>query len=433
MTPTRIIALGFLIVILTGALLLFLPVSQREGATLSFPDALFMSVSSVCVTGLGVVDVADTFTVFGRIVMMVLIQIGGLGVATVGVLLIMLAGRHINFSGRQLIRESMNLGTLSGTIRLLRFLIRMALLIELAGAALTFLVLTLSPNYSGGVWQTIGISLFHSVSAFNNAGFDLFGGGAGMSAFSGDIGMSLVTSFLIISGGIGFFVIAELLKTRRFRKLSLHSKVVLSMTGVLLLAGTLLLKLSEGRGLSLIDAFFTSVSARTAGFSTAQISGLSEAGLLVMMVLMFIGASSGSTGGGIKTGTFFVMLASIVGSVRGRPASGFRRRIPDDVVRRAFLLFALALTLVFTAAFAVMKLENGNPGSFGFADYIFEVISAFATVGLSTGITGTLTGGSRTVLMILMFVGRMGPLTVASLMVRKDRFTRYSEETLTIG
>ena len=306
LSPGRIIALGFLFYILLGSLLLMLPCSLQPGIALPYLDALYTATSAVCVTGLNVIDPGSTFSPFGQFVLGCLIQIGGLGVASIGVGIMLAMGKKINLKERRVIRDAMNLDSGKGLIRFVKAIFCTTLLIELLGAFLSFPVFF--RDYP--LPRAIGLSLFHSVASFNNSGFDVLGNGTSLIPYQKDVLLNLVTCALVIAGGIGFPVIFELpLKHFSWKRQSMHTRVVLSTTFALLLFGTLLLKLTES--ISWLGAFFYSVSARTAGFSTYNLGDFSTAGLLVVSGLMFIGASPASTGGGIKTTTFFVLLSGI--------------------------------------------------------------------------------------------------------------------------
>ena len=322
--PARIIALGFALAILLGAALLKLPVSVRDTATVSWVDALFTSTSAVCVTGLIAVDSAESFTPFGQAVLVGLIQIGGLGVTSIGMGLALAAGRRISLRGRTLVREALNVDSLEGMIRLIRAVLFFTLCFELGGVVLSFPVFIQDFPPLHALW----VSIFHSVAAFNNSGFDILGGLRNLIPYHDNLWLNLVTCALIIFGGIGFLVMVDVVKCRfRFRKFTLHTKVVLTTTGVLLVSGTVLLQITDHVGW--MAAFFHSVSARTAGFSTISIGDLSDAGLFVLIILMFIGASPGSTGGGIKTTTFFVLMQEIwciQTAARGLPPPSARKR-----------------------------------------------------------------------------------------------------------
>lgn len=422
--PGRLIVAGFGGVILLGALLLLLPVSVREGATVTAVDALFTSTSAVCVTGLIAIDTADHFTAFGQGVVAVLIQVGGLGVTSVGVGLILAAGKRVGMKSRMLVKEALNVDNYKGMVRLVRAILLMTLCFEGVGAVLSFPVFCrdFAPLHA------LGLSLFHSIAAFNNAGFDILGGLQNLIPYRDDLLLNLTTSALIFFGGLGFLVILDILKQRRFRKLTLHSKVVLVTTLSLIAAGALLLKATEE--ISWLGAFFHSVSARTAGFSTYAIGDFTDAGLFILCILMFIGASPGSTGGGIKTTTFSVLLLEIRSIFTKGHTHAFHRSLSRENVSKAFLLTTLSFFVVCAATVFLCVLEP----QFTFLQLLFEVVSAFGTVGLSTGITPALSIAGKAVIILVMFTGRVGAFTLISMWV--DRATpnaRYSEETITIG
>lgn len=424
MSPGRFIALGFAFVILIGALLLFLPISHNEGIDVAFIDALFTSTSAVCVTGLTVVDTADTYNVFGQIVVALLIQIGGLGVTCVGVSFILLARRKVDFKDRILVKEALNLGSVKGIVRLVKSILLMTLCFEGVGAILSFLVF--SRDYP--TVKAIGISIFHSIASFNNAGFDNLGGFKNLLEYQNNVLMNLTTCALIIFGGLGFVVIKEILHKHCIKKFSLHTKVVITMTIILLISGTIMLKLTED--VTWLGAFFFSTSARTAGFSTYPVGNFTNAGLFILIILMFIGASPGSTGGGIKTTTAFTLFKSAYSTSTNKHCCGFKRRIPNETISKAFILTFLAMLWVCVSTFLLCVLEP----EYTFMALLFEVVSAFGTVGLSTGITPDLEPVSEFVIILTMFIGRVGPLTIASLWSFKPMSNvRYSEEAITIG
>ena len=423
--PGRIIAMGFAFVILTGSFLLMLPCSVREGAQVSFIDALFTSASAVCVTGLIAIDTAEHFTVFGRTVVALLIQIGGLGVTSVSVGFILIAGKRVGLKGRRLVREAMNVNTSKGMVRLVKNILLMTLCFECVGAVLSFLVFV--RDYPP--LEALGISLFHSVASFNNSGFDILGGGQNLIPYQDDILLNLVTCVLVIFGGIGFLVIREVIAKRfRWKKLSMHAKVVLFMSLVLTAAGTVLLKLTED--ITWMGAFFTSVSARTAGFSTFPLGSFSGAGLLTVIVLMVIGASPGSTGGGIKTTTCYVLFEGIRSSATNTSEKAFRYAVPADAFRKAAVITLLAIGIVLSGTYILVILEPGVP----FLDALFEMSSAFGTAGLSTGISAGLCDAAKILTILIMFIGRLGPLTIASLWYfTKGERVSYPEGNIAIG
>lgn len=423
-SPGRIIVLGFFSVIVIGTILLKLPISIREGVTVSWVDALFTSTSAVCVTGLIAIDTADTFTVFGRAVVALLIQVGGLGVTSVGVGFILLMGKKIGFKERILIRESMNLDSMKGLVKLVKSILLLTLSFELIGVILSYLVF--SQDYKP--LDALGISIFHSIAAFNNSGFDILGGLRNLIPYQNNILLNLTTCGLIIFGGLGFLVIKEIIRVRKFKKFSLHTKIVLTVTVFLLIIGTLLIKATED--VTWLGAFFFSTSARTAGFSTYNLGNFTNAGLFTLTILMFIGASPGSTGGGIKTTTFFTLFRSIYSTSTNKHCTVFKRKIPKAVIYKSFTLFVLAVVVVSLGTFILCIIEPECT----FIQLLFEVTSAFGTVGLSTGITPNLNDLSKIIISIIMFIGRLGPITMVTIWSFKEASNAcYSEEAVIIG
>ena len=422
--PGRLIAMGFATVILLGALLLMTPLAVRDGVEVSFIDALFTSTSAGCVTGLIAIDTADHFTPFGQGVVAALIQIGGLGVTSVGVGLIIAAGRRVSIRSRLLVKEALNVDSYGGIVRLVKSVLFMTLCFEVTGAVLSFLVF--SRDYDPV--HALGISIFHSIAAFNNSGFDVLGGLRNLIPYRDSILLNMTTCFLIIFGGLGFLVILDLLKHRDFRHLTFHSKAVITTTIGLLVVGTLLLKATED--ITWMGAFFHSVSARTAGFSTYSIGDFTNAGLFVLCVLMFIGASPGSTGGGIKTSTFFVILQAVRSMCTKRSIGAFHRSISQQNVSKACIIAVLSMAVVCVATFLMCVLEPECT----FIQLLFEVVSAFGTVGLSTGITPGLSVAGKLVIILVMYTGRIGAVTLISMWIEHpEPSARYSEETISIG
>ena len=425
LSPARFIALGFAATILIGSALLMLPVCIRTGVSLPYTDALYTSASAVCVTGLLTVDVGDTFTAVGQTIIAVLIQIGGLGVGAIGAGIMLATRRRMDLKSMNIVREAGNLDAGRGVTQFLSVLVKTTLVIELCGAVLSFP--TFVRHYPVG--KAIGISLFHAIAAFNNSGFDILGGGRNLAPFRDDILLNLVTCALIAFGGIGFLVIGEM-RSRRFawKRYSMHAKVVLSTSAVLTVGGALLLWLTEK--FSPLAALFHSVSARTAGFSTVPLGSFTEAGLLVMIMLMFIGASPGSTGGGIKTTTFFTLLVGIRSAATNRSEKAFRYSLPKEAFRKAAVITLIGLLVVLVGTLLFMLAEPSVP----LADALFEVVSAFGTVGLSTGITPTLGLPAKLLSILLMYIGRLGPLTVATLWYfSHGERVRFPEGDLAIG
>ncbi len=424
-SPARIIASSFAALILIGSVLLVLPCSVRDGVSLKYIDSLYTATSAVCVTGLVVVDAGDTFTPLGQFFLAMLIQFGGLGLTTVGASIILAMGKRIDLKGRNLIRESMNVDSGKGLIKLIYRIILVTVIFEILGTVLSFIVFVQDyPPFEA--WR---ISFFHSIATFNNSGFDILGNFQSLIPYGDNVLLSLVTCFLIFFGGIGFLVISELWKKRfRWKKLSMHAKVVIFVSVVLIAAGTVLLKCTED--ITWLGAFFLSVSARTAGFTVYPLSSFSQAGLLALTFLMFIGASPGSTGGGIKTSTFFVLLQGIKSSATNRTEKAFRYAVPKEAFKKAAVITLLALSVVVCGTYIVCILEP----HLGIMDIVFEVTSALATVGLSTGITPGLGVGSKLLSIIIMYIGRLGPLTIATLWhFSKGERVGYIEGNITIG
>lgn len=423
-SPARIIALGFFAVILTGSFLLMLPVCVKPGVHLHYVDALFTSTSAVCVTGLIAVDTADTYTALGQTVVALLIQIGGLGVTSVGVGVILALGRRVNLKERLLIKEAMNLDSGKGLVCLVKNVLKVTLCFEGAGAVLSYLVF--SRNYPP--LKALGISLFHSVAAFNNSGFDILGGLQNLTGYKDNVLLNLTTAGLIIFGGLGFLVIMDLVRKRSFKKLCLHSKAVIVTTLILLAAGTVLLRLTED--ITWLGAFFTSVSARTAGFTTFPLNKFSTAGLLTVTVLMFIGASPGSTGGGIKTSTLFTLFHTIKGAATNTQPHAFNYKIPQDAFYKAAIVTTLSAVVVILGILGMCALEPG----LHFEDIMLEITSAFGTVGLSTGITPGLSPLSKLLEILIMYIGRLGPLTIVTMWIFKpDTSVSFPEGSISIG
>ena len=405
-SPARIIAFGFITVIFLGSLLLMLPCSVQDGVELNYIDSLYTSTSAVCVTGLIAVDAGDTFTPLGQFFLAMLIQVGGLGVTTIGVGIIIAMRKRVDLKSRNIIKEAENLESGRGIVSFVKSIFITTLVFELLGAVLSFLVF--SQDYS--FLKAIGISLFHSIAAFNNSGFDILGGFQNLIPYQENVLINLTTCGLIFFGGIGFLVIREIyVKKFNWKKFSMHTKSVLLVSVVLIVVGTILLKLTEE--ITLLGAFFHSVSARTAGFSSYPLKNFSNAGLLIITVLMFIGASPGSTGGGIKTSTFLVLLQGIKASVTNKSEKAFHYAIPKNAFHKASIIVFMALTVVVTGTFLMLIMEP----QITFIDALFEVTSAFGTVGLSTGITPNLSVGSKLVSILIMYIGRLGPLTVATI------------------
>jgi len=417
-----------------GAALLTLPVSHSEiGATATWGDAFFTAASAVTVTGLVVVDSGPTWSPFGELVILVLIQIGGLGIMTLAGFLGIVFTRRLGIRRRVLAGAEIGLTEL-GTLRtLIRDLVVFVAISEFVIALL--LSIRFAIEGERGIVTSVYLGVFHSVSAFNNAGFSTLNGG--LERYTGDWFMNLVVAAAFIVGGIGFPVVFELRRAwRRPREWSLHTKVTLATTAVLLLAGTLMLAAVEWNnadtigGSSTVDkvlaSFFQSATSRTAGFNTVPIGELRTPSLLIFLLLMVIGASSASTGGGIKTSTFALVIRATIAELRGDPeATVFSRRIPKNLERQALSLVIAALGAIGTSTFLLTWFDPDLPA----IDLLFEAASAFGTVGVSTGLTGELSAPSRVVIIVLMFVGRVGPITFGTAVLLRPQQQRYGYAT----
>lgn len=424
-SAARKIAFGFATLIMMGSLLLMMPFSLREGVILRYVDALYMATSAVCVTGLAVVDPGDTFSAVGQCILAMLIHTGGLGVTAIGAGIILAMGKKMNLRERNLVREAMNLDSGRAVICFVKDIFLTTLLIEGIGAFLAFWVFV--RDYPP--LRAAGISIFHSIAAFNNAGFDILGNMQNLAPYRENVFLNLVTCGLIFLGGIGFLVIRELWDKRfRWKRLSMHTRVVLSMSGCLLAGGALCFRLTEE--ISWLGAVFTSFSTRTAGFSTYSLGTFSTPGLMIAGLLMFIGASPGSTGGGIKTSTFFVLLQGVRSAATNTSEKAFHYAIPRDAFRKSAVIMLLAMGIVFCGTFGMTLMEREIP----LEDIIFEMISAFSTTGLSTGISPKLGDGSKLLTICMMYMGRLGPMTVATLwhFSRGERI-RLAEGEIAIG
>ncbi|MFO7819697.1 MAG: TrkH family potassium uptake protein [Halanaerobacter sp.] len=436
LTPAQVLLLGYAVIILTGSILLTLPIATTNGQGMSFLNALFTSTSATAVTGLIVENTATFFTTFGQVVILVLIQIGGLGIMTMSTLFAFLIGKKLTLRHRLVIQEDLDQFQLSGVVRLVRYVLGVTFAIEGTGALLLFLRFIKDMPFGKAVY----FSIFHAVSAFNNAGFDIFGNS--LENFTGDITVNLAICMLIILGGIGFAVIAELYDGKKFRNFSLQTKLVLSVTAFLLVLGmvvSLVLEFSnpetlgalswKGKGLA---AFFLSVTPRTAGFNTVPTGSLRSSTLFFTIVLMFIGASPGSTGGGVKTTTFGSLLAVLYTTATGKEDVEFyKRRIGKEVIYSAVAIIAISLMLVVSVTMILSITEDA-----AFIDLFFEAVSAFGTVGLSTGVTGNLSVVGRILIIFTMFAGRVGPLTIAVAIgerTKRKANIRYPKEKILVG
>ncbi len=420
-------ALGFAAIILAGSLLLTLPPANREGVVTPYLTALFTATSAVCVTGLVVVDTLSYWSPFGQTVILALIQIGGLGFMTSSTILLLLIGRRLTLRERILLREAHGVATLGGILRLTIQVVQVTAIIETAAALILSLRFAQEFPPDWALWMGV----FHAVSAFNNAGFDLIGGFRSLTVYNQDPVVLLTIALSIILGGISFTVILDVAREREFRSLLLDTKMVLVTVAFLLVGGTLLLLAVEYENpytlgpmelpSKLLNAFFGAVTPRTAGYNSIAVGQMTQEALFLTIALMYIGAASGSTGGGIKVNTFAVLTAAVISSIRGRgSATAFKKELPQDHVYRALTVALLALGLVFGVTFLLAVLEP-----FSLTQLLFETTSAFGTVGLSTGITPDLSAPGKLLIVATMYIGRVGPLTVALALAQREKPVRY--------
>ncbi|CAH1189999.1 Ktr system potassium uptake protein B [Paenibacillus plantiphilus] len=440
-SPPRVLMTGFALIILIGGVLLSMPFASRDGTATAFIDALFTATSATCVTGLVTVDTGSHYSIAGQIIILILIQIGGLGFMTMATLFALVLRKRISLKERLILQEAMNQNSMEGIVRLIRKVVLYAFIIELVGAALFAIRWSLDMPLG----QAIYFGIFHGVSMFNNAGFDLFGQfGTPYVSFTqyvNDPLVNIVTMLLIILGGIGFIVMSDLLEFRTLRRLSLHSKVVLSATGALIGVGTIVIFIFEfsnkgtlgslGWGGKILASFYQSVSPRTAGPNTVDLASLRQATQFFIIILMFIGASPGSTGGGIKTTTFTTLIGAVIAMIRGKEDIVlFNYRLARERIFKALTITVLSLALV---VFVTMVLSTTEDKAF--IKILFETTSAFGTVGLSLGVTPELSMIGKIIICLTMFAGRLGPLTLAyALGPRTEKeLYRHPEGKIIIG
>ncbi len=447
LSTTQLIILGFLAAVLVGSVLLTLPIASASGQMTPYLDALFTSATSVCVTGLTVVDTFSHWSLFGKIVILLLIQLGGLGVISFTTGIMVLIGRKITLKDRLLLESAFNLDNLSGLLRFLGKVFAGTMVVEGVGALLSMLVFC--PEYGlRGIW----ISVFHSISAFCNAGIDIIGPYS-LVPYVSNVGLNLVTMALIILGGIGFIVWWDVLRVaglvrqgeirRRlfWQRLTLHTKITLTTTAILIVGGALVIALLEWNnpetlgaldpGTRVLASFFQSVTTRTAGYATVTQSGLRAGTVLVSVILMFIGGSSVGTAGGVKTSTIAVIFLSAASVVRGRESvTAFRRTLPEKLVRRASAIVAISLATLLGGTMLLSAFEGCS-----LSDALFEMASALGTVGLTSGLSADLTDPGKLLLTCGMYFGRVGPMSLAiAFAYRKgDRATAYPEQNITLG
>ena len=440
LSPVQLIAAGFFILILFGGSLLTLPFFSRSGESTHFIDALFTATSAVCVTGLTTLNTAEHWNSAGQFLIMTLIEIGGLGFMMIPILFFAIAKKKISFSMRIVLKEALNLEEMSGVIKLMIYILKFAVVIQVIGAVALSVVFIPEFGWAKGIW----FSIFHAVSSFCNAGFDLLGDS--LLADQTNVYLIMVVSALIIAGGLGFIVWRDILSYHRVKKITLHSKVALSVTALLLIGGFILFLITERNGLTLVkgtfterlaNTFFMSVTPRTAGYYSIDYLQMSHAGLILTMFLMYIGGTSGSTAGGLKTTTLGILLIQMHAMFKGKTrAEAFGRTIRQAAVLRALTLFFVTLSLC-VVAIMVLSVTETIPKTSGIEYIAFEVFSAFGTVGLTMGLTPDLTLIGKLVIISLMYIGRVGIMTVVfSLLVKANRAEanyKYPEESIMRG
>lgn len=441
LSATRIIAVVFAVIIGLGTVLLSLPAASRSGVSCGIRPALFTATSATCVTGLVMYDTWSQWSGFGQVVILSLIQVGGLGFMSAATMLVFMLRKRVSLRQRLMIAQSFSVSDMEGIVKLQKVVLIGSFGVEGLGALILFL--RLWPRY--GAWQGLKWGIFHSISAFCNAGFDIFGSispGSSLMEFQSDPVVLLCLSALIIIGGLGFLVWQDIAEKRHWKSLGVYTRLVLGTTLFLLLGGWLAVSLLEwnnpqtlgsmGLGEKLLNGFFQSVTLRTAGFAAIDQALLTEGGKAVSMVLMLIGGSSGSTAGGLKTVTFIVLLLFMVTRARGKnTVCVFRRTIPSTQVLDAM---TIAFIMVFLAMLGGIVISATSPVSF--TDALYEAVSALATVGLTAGATGSLSIPAQILIIIYMYFGRVGVLTISMGFLAgnkaEERF-RYAETSLLIG
>lgn len=441
-TAAQMITFGFAGIILLGAILLSLPISSKTGEATNFLDALFVATSATCVTGLTTVTTAVHWSFFGQLVILTLIEIGGLGFMSLPIIFYLITRKKVGLGMRIALRQSLNIEGRSGEMNLMIYIMKNAFFIQFVGMVL--LAIDFIPRF--GIEKGIWYSFFHAISAFCNAGFDIFGDS--LVPFQQNPWVLSVISALIISGGLGFIVWYDILDYKKTRRLSLHSRIALLVTASLLIFGTLGFMITEGNGQSLVEGnfiqrffntIFMSVTPRTAGFYSVDYFSMTHAGLLLTIILMFIGGTSGSTAGGFKTTTFGVLLIKVISIFKGKEHTEYQgRTIKESTVSRALVLFFLMLSLVIVSTMILSVSETvPDVNELGLEYIVFEVVSALGTVGLTMGLTPQLTPLGKVLILLLMFIGRVGIMTVVFSLVsrgisNKQTF-KYPDETVIIG
>lgn len=433
----QILVIGFLLLIFIGALLLTLPISSQDGHYTNFLDCVFISTSATCVTGLVTLDTGTHWSYFGQFVILCLIQIGGLGFMSVATLIALLMGRRVTLKERLVIQQSLNSFSIQGLVKMSKYLLIFTFLVETAGALL--LATQFVPQF--GYVKGIYFSIFHSISAFCNAGIDLIGNFRSLTPFAENPVIILTIGALIVIGGLGFFVWQDIYNYKNRKKLSLHTRLVIVTTVILIFYGAVLMFLFEMYNTKtmgnmslkgkILSSLFASIVPRTAGFNSISTSDMTEGGKFLTIVLMFIGGSPGSTAGGVKTTTAALLVVTVISVIRGRgDAEVYGRRIGKELVYRALTIATLGMSIVSISIILLCITEKAS------LDYIiYEVVSAFGTVGLSLGLTPELSSSGKIIIAFLMYCGRLGPLTVALSLTQKSipSSIKYPEDKILIG
>lgn len=440
LTPAKIILGGFFLIILTGGILLSLPIASKSGQSTAFLDSIFTATSATCVTGLIVHDTYTYWSLFGQVIILILIQCGGMGVVTLAIAITVLSGKKIGLKQRFVMQESISAPQVGGIVRMTKFIVQGTIFFELTGAIIMAFQFCPQMGFFKGIW----FSVFHSISAFCNAGFDLLGGTSGpftsLTSYVGNPIISIPIMCLIAIGGIGFFVWDDIKTNRlRFRDYHLQTKIVLVTTFALILIPAILLFIFEFSrdiwkdmplGDRILASFFQSVTPRTAGFNTVDLASLSTPARILFIILMIIGGSPGSTAGGIKTTTFALAFLCIRSAFQNQDSiQCFKRRIPYDILRNAIAILTMYLTLFLTVSFLISWADGVT-----LTESAFEASSAIATVGLSLGITGDLSAFSKILLISLMYFGRVGGLTMLYALTNHKKFpVMLPQERITVG
>ncbi|ADL51752.1 TrkH family potassium uptake protein [Clostridium cellulovorans] len=445
MTPVQILSLGFALTILTGAVILTLPISSVNGTATNFIDSLFTATSAVCVTGLTTLDTASHWSYFGKTIIMFLIETGGLGFMSFTTLYALIIGRRISMRERMIMKEALNAESMAGIVRLVKYVIIFTVSVQIIGALL--LMTQFIPDY--GVGEGIYFGIFHSVSAFCNAGFDLTG--ASLIPYNNNPVVILTISALIIIGGLGFAIWMEIYNFKTMKKLSLHAKFAIAVTLILLILGMIMMYIFDFainqayKDMSLptkiLNAFFASVTPRTAGFFSVPTVTMSHAAIAITIILMFIGGSPGSTAGGLKTTTIGLLVMTVISMLRGREDTEiFKKRINKMQVYKAFTILFIAFGVIFigTLLLSIAEGEKVVGGiTMNLEHYLYEIVSAYGTVGLTLNLTPTLTAPGKIIVMFAMYIGRVGILTFIFSMLRRnkkdDYGLKYPEDKIVIG